>query len=120
MSGFSEKELVFVSWLGEDWKTNEKKLGNYHLAQYQGGTIHTACGMLILTSSQQPDFADLVEPRSLQICSVCSTRSSDFSKRKFGGRKLKFRASTARTKKVSHESNEEMYRVDHKSEGELY
>jgi len=109
---FSPDQLVFVAWTFRDWKTGRPLKTDYHLAQYNIGNIRTSCGMVIMSSAEQPSYAELTEPDDCKICSVCSSRAPEFSKGHFGGRKLTFRKSSVKLqKKQSHESNEEVYRA---------
>ena len=107
---FKENELVFVSWTCEDWKNNQPKPTDYHLARYQGGVITTSCGMVIFSTSAQPSYANLIEPEFVKICSVCSSRAAEFSKKHFGGVKLKFKKSGIKNTGKGTESSEEAYR----------
>ena len=108
---FKENELVFVAWTVSDWKTNTKRETDYHLAQCQEGVYRTSCGMVILNAAEQPSYADLTEPSHLKVCSVCSSRAAEFSKKHFKGRKLNFkRSSIKNSAKGRGESDEEAYR----------
>ena len=120
---FTSDQLLFVAWSFSDWKTSSDKATDYHLAELSNETIRTSCGMVIVSSSQQPSYIDVTEPQQLKICSVCSSRAADFSKKHFGGRKLQFKRSAVKLAKgKTHESNEEMYHQENteRKPGELF
>lgn len=114
---FSGSDLVFAMW-AQDGKINQ-----YHLAHYpEPGGIRTSCGMVIL-SGQEPTEATLEKPANIPCCSVCEGKSSAFSKRYFGGRKL----SISGRKKVKQDQKhvgDEMARTlspnEKKKPGELF
>lgn len=115
---FAPDQLVFAAWKFTDWRTGSEVNTDFHLAQRHDGATLTACGMIVRSSQEQPVYLDVTEPKHLKVCSVCSSRAAQFSKKHFGGRKLVFKRSTAKVSKIDkHESNEEMYRT--KSYGDL-
>jgi hypothetical protein len=109
---FTPDQLIFVAWKFLDWRTDQQIFTDFHLAQHRDGITRTACGMLIKQSQEQPAYFDVLEPKHLKTCSVCSSRAAEFSKKHFKGRKLMFKRSATKVSKTNkHESDEEMYRA---------
>ena len=109
---FSPDQLIFVAWKFKDWRTGVQTDTNFHLAQNQYEVTRTACGMIIKSNQEQPAYFDILEPKHLKTCSVCSSRAAEFSKKYFNGRKLVFNRSGINVSKSNkHESDEEMYRA---------
>ncbi len=115
LDGFQSSDLVFVRFYYVDPITGIKRPDQYHLAHINAeGVMISACGIQITRqSSKLPDFASKREPKGLQdkVCQMCSSRSPEFSKKFYGGKKLVFVKSKTKPITVSHDSDEEAYRT---------